>query len=81
MGVGGGGVNAVNRMVDAGVSGMEFIAVNTDIQSLQTSSADVTIPIGDVLTRGLGAGANRTRVAQPRSRRTRCSRTSSAART
>ncbi|MEH3053591.1 MAG: cell division protein FtsZ [Patulibacter minatonensis] len=58
VGVGGGGVNAVNRMVDAGVTGMEFIAVNTDIQSLQTSSADVTIPIGEVLTRGLGAGAN-----------------------
>jgi cell division protein FtsZ len=58
VGVGGGGVNAVNRMVDAGVTGMEFIAVNTDLQSLQTSSADVTIPIGEVLTRGLGAGAN-----------------------
>lgn len=58
VGVGGGGVNAINRMVDAGVTGMEFIAVNTDIQSLQTSSADVTIPIGEVLTRGLGAGAN-----------------------
>jgi cell division protein FtsZ len=57
VGVGGGGVNAVNRMVDAGVTGMEFIAVNTDLQSLQTSSADVTIPIGEVLTRGLGAGA------------------------
>ncbi|MFT4034405.1 MAG: cell division protein FtsZ [Patulibacter sp.] len=58
VGVGGGGVNAINRMVDAGVTGMEFIAVNTDLQSLQTSSADVTIPIGEVLTRGLGAGAN-----------------------
>ena len=58
VGVGGGGVNAINRMVDAGVTGMEFIAVNTDIQSLQTSSADVTIPIGEVLTRGLGAGAS-----------------------
>lgn len=58
VGVGGGGVNAVNRMVDAGVTGMEFIAVNTDLQSLQTSSADVTIPIGEVLTRGLGAGAD-----------------------
>ncbi|MDQ8044205.1 MAG: cell division protein FtsZ [Solirubrobacteraceae bacterium] len=57
VGVGGGGVNAVNRMVDANVTGMEFIAVNTDLQSLQTSSADVTIPIGEVLTRGLGAGA------------------------
>ena len=58
VGVGGGGVNAVNRMVDAGVSGMEFLAVNTDIQSLQSSSADVTIPIGELLTRGLGAGAD-----------------------
>jgi len=45
-------------MVDAGVTGMEFLAVNTDIQSLQSSSADVTIPIGEVLTRGLGAGAD-----------------------
>jgi cell division protein FtsZ len=58
VGVGGAGVNAVNRMVDAGVAGVEFLAVNTDMQSLQQSDADVTIHIGEALTRGLGAGAN-----------------------
>jgi cell division protein FtsZ len=58
VGVGGAGVNAVNRMVEAGVAGVEFVAVNTDMQSLQQSDADVTIHIGEGLTRGLGAGAN-----------------------
>ena len=58
VGVGGAGVNAVNRMVEAGVAGVEFVAVNTDMQSLQQSDADVTIHIGEALTRGLGAGAN-----------------------
>ncbi|MCD6726658.1 MAG: cell division protein FtsZ [Solirubrobacteraceae bacterium] len=58
IGVGGAGVNAVDRMVEAGVAGVEFIAVNTDMQSLQQSEADVTIHIGEGLTRGLGAGAN-----------------------
>lgn len=57
-GVGGGGTNAVNRMVEAGVRGVEFIAVNTDKQALLMSDADKTIQIGDELTRGLGAGAN-----------------------
>ena len=58
VGVGGGGTNAVNRMVEAGVRGVEFIAVNTDRQALNTSDADRTIHIGEDLTRGLGAGAN-----------------------
>src|SRR5690606_8420010 len=58
VGVGGGGTNAVNRMVEAGITGVEFIAINTDAQSLQDSNADVTIHIGQGSTRGLGAGAN-----------------------
>ncbi len=58
VGVGGGGVNAVNRMIEAGVSGVEFIALNTDAQSLQQCSADTTLHIGADITRGLGAGAN-----------------------
>jgi cell division protein FtsZ len=58
VGVGGGGTNAVNRMVDAGLSGVEFIAVNTDAQALMMSEADVKIHIGSKATRGLGAGAD-----------------------
>lgn len=58
IGVGGGGNNAVNRMVDHGVQGVEFIAVNTDTQALNLSKADVKLQIGAKLTRGLGAGAN-----------------------
>jgi cell division protein FtsZ len=58
IGVGGAGVNAVNRMVEAGIEGVEFLAVNTDLQSLQQSSADVTLHIGQSLTRGLGSGSN-----------------------
>ena len=58
VGVGGGGTNAVNRMVEAGVQGVEFIAVNTDRQALLMSDADKTVHIGEDLTRGLGAGAN-----------------------
>ena len=58
VGVGGGGTNAVNRMVEAGVQGVEFIAVNTDRQALLMSDADQTVHIGEDLTRGLGAGAN-----------------------
>src|SRR5437868_12674552 len=58
VGVGGGGTNAVNRMVDAGVSGVEFIAVNTDAQALMMCDADVKIHIGSKVTRGLGAGAD-----------------------
>ena len=58
VGVGGGGTNAVNRMVDAGLRGVEFIAVNTDAQALLMCDADVKIHIGSKITRGLGAGAN-----------------------
>jgi cell division protein FtsZ len=58
VGIGGGGTNAVNRMVDAGLSGVEFIAVNTDAQALLMCDADVKIHIGAKATRGLGAGAN-----------------------
>jgi cell division protein FtsZ len=58
VGVGGAGVNAVNRMVDASIPGVEFMAVNTDLQSLQLCVADVTVHIGDEQTRGLGAGAD-----------------------
>jgi cell division protein FtsZ len=58
VGVGGAGVNAVNRMVEAEVEGVEFVAINTDMQSLQQSAADVTLSIGEGLTRGLGSGSN-----------------------
>jgi len=58
VGVGGGGVNAVNRMIDAGLKGVEFIAANTDAQALLMSDADVKLDIGRDLTRGLGAGSD-----------------------
>jgi cell division protein FtsZ len=58
VGVGGAGVNAVNRMVEAQVEGVEFVAINTDLQSLQQSTADLTLHIGPQVTRGLGAGSN-----------------------
>ena len=58
VGVGGGGVNAVNRMIEAGVAGVDFIAVNTDVQSLEQSSADTIVHIGADVTRGLGSGSN-----------------------
>ena len=58
VGVGGGGVNAVNRMIEAGLKGVEFIAINTDAQALLMSDADVKLDVGRELTRGLGAGAN-----------------------
>ena len=58
VGVGGGGTNAVNRMVDAGLTGVEFIAVNTDAQALMMSDADMKMHIGSSGTRGLGAGAD-----------------------
>ncbi|SDB87651.1 cell division protein FtsZ [Pelagirhabdus alkalitolerans] len=58
IGVGGGGNNAVNRMIEHGVQGVEFIAVNTDAQALNLSKAEVKIQLGTKLTRGLGAGAN-----------------------
>ena len=58
VGVGGGGTNAVNRMIDAGLRGVEFIAANTDAQALQMCDADIKLNIGHELTKGLGAGAN-----------------------
>ena len=58
VGVGGGGNNAVNRMIESGIEGIEFIAVNTDAQALFTSKAATRINIGRATTRGLGAGAN-----------------------
>jgi cell division protein FtsZ len=58
VGVGGAGVNAVNRMVEADLPGVEFLAINTDLQSLQNSNADVTLHIGSELTRGLGSGSD-----------------------
>ncbi|MCI8761094.1 MAG: cell division protein FtsZ [Clostridia bacterium] len=58
IGVGGAGNNAVNRMIDIGIKGVDFIAVNTDRQALQTSKASTKIQIGEKITRGLGAGAN-----------------------
>lgn len=57
IGVGGAGGNAVNRMVEEGVSGVEFIAANTDVQALRASKADTVIQLGPKLTRGLGAGS------------------------
>ncbi len=58
VGVGGGGVHAVTRMIEVGLKGVEFIAVNTDAQALLMSDADVKLDVGRELTRGLGAGAN-----------------------
>src|SRR5258706_4406569 len=58
IGVGGGGGNAVNRMIDAGVEGVQFVVANTDLQALQLSRAPVKIQLGVKLTNGLGAGAN-----------------------
>src|SRR5690242_2645568 len=58
VGVGGAGVNAINRMVEAEIEGVEFLAINTDLQSLQQSAAHETLHIGDAITRGLGSGSN-----------------------
>src|SRR5881296_1457261 len=58
LGVGGGGSNAVNRMIQSGVRGIEFVAINTDTQALARSEAPIRIGIGEKLTRGLGAGGN-----------------------
>ncbi|MCH7803824.1 MAG: cell division protein FtsZ [Acidobacteria bacterium] len=58
IGIGGGGCNAVNRMIEAGIEGVEFIAANTDLQALRQSSAPVKLQLGAKLTKGLGAGAN-----------------------
>ena len=57
VGIGGGGVNAINRMIDVGLKGVEFIAINTDAQHLLMSDADVKLDIGRTSTKGLGAGA------------------------
>jgi cell division protein FtsZ len=64
VGIGGGGVNAVNRMIEVGLKGVEFIAINTDAQALLMSDADVKLDVGRELTRGLGAGAQPTVGAQ-----------------
>src|ERR671934_607746 len=58
VGIGGGGVNAINRMIEVGLKGVEFIAINTDAQALLMSDADVKLDIGRQLTRGLGAGSD-----------------------
>src|SRR3954462_3946403 len=58
IGVGGGGTNAVNRMIETGVSGVEFIAVNTDLQALELCLAQTRVQIGEALTKGLGVGGN-----------------------
>ena len=58
IGVGGAGNNAINRMIESGIKGVEFIAINTDRQALQLSKASSKIQIGEKLPRGLGAGAN-----------------------
>ena len=58
IGVGGGGSNAVNRMIDAGIKGVEFIVANTDLQALNGSKAPMKIQLGSKSTRGLGAGSN-----------------------
>ena len=82
VGIGGGGVNAVNRMIEAGLRGVEFIAVNTDAQTLLMSDAEVKLDIGRETTRGLGAGSD-PEVGQRASQRARAtrSRRSSRART
>ncbi len=69
VGVGGGGTNAVNRMVDAGLRGVEFIAANTDAQALLMTDAVVKIPLGAKCTRGLGAGLRSKPVATTVTRR------------
>ncbi|MBV8332025.1 MAG: hypothetical protein JO192_04755, partial [Candidatus Eremiobacteraeota bacterium] len=58
IGIGGGGCNAVNRMVQAGLAGVEFYAVNSDVQALRSAMTENTVHIGGSQTRGLGAGAN-----------------------
>ena len=74
VGVGGAGVNAINRMVEAGIPGVEFMAINTDLQSLQQSTADVTVHLGSGMARGLGAGSTPSSATGRRSRsRTRSS--------
>ena len=66
LGIGGGGNNVVNRMINTGMRGVEFIAINTDMQALKTSSATQKIQIGEKLTRGQGAGSTRLDVSRLR---------------
>lgn len=65
VGVGGGGTNAVNRMIEEGIRGVEFVAINTDAQALAISDADIKVHIGTDITRGLGAGATPRSVVRP----------------
>src|SRR3954462_1653650 len=58
IGIGGGGGNAVNRMIEAGIEGVQFLVANTDLQALKRSEAPIKLQIGDKLTKGLGAGGN-----------------------
>src|SRR3982750_4935215 len=58
IGVGGGGGNAINRMIEAGIEGVQFLVANTDLQALKSSRASIKIQIGEKLTRGLGAGGD-----------------------
>ena len=78
VGVGGGGSNAVNRMIEAGVSGVDFVAINTDSQALLLSEAPTRVHIGEKATRGLGAGGNpemgRRLPLSPSKSSTKCSR-------
>src|SRR5213083_2885705 len=60
VGIGGGGGNAVNRMIEAGIEGVQFLVANTDLQALKRSEAPIKLQIGDKLTKGLGAGGNPT---------------------
>ena len=69
VGIGGGGSNAVNRMIEEGMAGIEFVAINTDAQALLLSEAPVRVRIGDKLTRGLGAGGPGRRRGTGRGRR------------
>jgi cell division protein FtsZ len=77
VGIGGGGVNAVNRMIEVGLKGVEFIAINTDAQALLMSDADVKLDVGRELTRGLGAGASPASARRPPRTTARRSRRSS----
>ena len=78
VGIGGGGVNAVNRMIEVGLKGVEFIAINTDAQALLMSDADVKLDVGRELTRGSAPGPTRTSARTPprttATRSRRCSR-------
>lgn len=74
MGIGGGGSNAVNRMIEQGIQGVEFIAINTDAQALMLSNAPQRLRIGDKLTKGLGSGGQQRSATEPRRNPARRSR-------